>query len=71
MIENPQITPNTEKLTSGVLDTAAELVSTAIELVPDGTIDAAMEMGGSLLNGAVEVGKTVLEGAGDILGDAL
>jgi len=71
MPQNPQTRQTVEKLASGVLETATELVAAATDLVPEGAIDAAMETGGNLLEGAVEVGKTVLESAGDILGDAL
>jgi len=71
MIDNPQTNQTSTKLTSGVVDAAGELVSAAIELVPDGSVDAAVQIGGTILNGAVEVGKSVIEGAGDILGDAL
>lgn len=71
MPENPHSRQIFEKNTRGVAETATELASAAAELLPDGVVDAALEMGGSLLEGAVEVGKSVVDNAGDILGDAL
>jgi len=71
MPENPQSRQMIEKITSGVAETATELAAAAVDLIPDGAVDAAIGIGGSLIEGAVEVGKSVVESAGDILGDAL
>jgi len=71
MPENPQARQTIEKLSSGVVEAAGELAANAIDLLPDGAIETALEFGGNVLEGAAEVGKGVLESVGDILGDAL
>jgi hypothetical protein len=71
MPENPQSHKTTDKLSSSFVDVAGELLTSGIDLVPDGAVDAAIEMGGNLLEGTVEAGKAALEGAAEILGDSL